>query len=101
MKCQNLLPFARYFVCDDVEVLHTEEQAAKKYLHNDNVTYSCETPGCDSGVAKDSSLLGCYAALFSKHFPHVFEGTTFENVGKCLLSYAACNITDANLNVYS
>jgi hypothetical protein len=55
MKCQNLWPYAKY-VYDEVELLHTKEQAPKKYLQNDNVTYSCETPGCDSGVAKDSRL---------------------------------------------
>jgi hypothetical protein len=68
MKCQNLWPYARYLVYDDAEVLHTKEQAPRKYLHNDNVTYSCDAPGCDSGVAKDSRLgLECNAVLLSKH----------------------------------
>jgi hypothetical protein len=61
-----------------VELFHTKEQAPKKYFQNDNVTYSCETPGCDSGVAKDSRLgLGRNAVVLSKHVPNIFEGTTF------------------------
>jgi hypothetical protein len=58
-------------VYDDV-LLHTKEQALKKYFQNDSVSYSCEAPGCDGGVAKDSRLgLGCNAVLLSKHVPSV------------------------------
>jgi len=70
IKCQNLWPYASYLVYDDVEVLHTKEQAPKKYLQNDSVTYSCEAPGCDSGVAKDSRLgLECNVCSWVNMFP--------------------------------